>query len=776
MCESFASLVPESQHVLVEVMMNTAVKKIRISIAMIAAGLLAVLTPTGFCVAQETKPAPKITYDEHAKPILQQRCSSCHSSNRKEGDLDVTNYTNLMVGGGSGEVISPGSTAESYLYKLITHEDSPEMPPSGTKIPEAEIKKLADWINQGALENAGSQPLKAKPKMDFALAEAVTTRPETVAVPLRMPLEPVIRPARPSATAMATSPWAPLAAVAAPKQVLLYDTQSLELLGVLPMGEGLAHSLRFSRNGSLLLAGGGKDGMAGRTILWDVKTGDRIATIGDELDTVLASDISSNHEWVALGGPQKLVKIFSTSDGSLLFELKKHTDWVTAIEFSPDGKYLATGDRNGGLHVWDPETGSEIFMLKGHAKSIAGLSWRSDSRILASASEDTTVRTWEMKKGRQVKTWGAHSGGATAIEFLRDGNIATCGRDKLAKTWDQQGKMIRQFAGLSDVSMAVSFCDETNRVLCSDWTGEIRVWNGSDGSHVGNLVANPPTLEERLAEARERLAVATEKHQPLDLQLQESQGKMSEVTAALDATKQMLSEKQQRLDESTQELAAANKQYESTTTQQAQWRTELEQTKLAKPLIEETYAKAVAAANALPADVDLQQTVAQLKSKQEKVISRIEELKGLVAKTVEEEVSTKSKMEQLGVVINTDRDQVQDLTSQVTQLESEISSLADQVDEETRLADAAKQELANAQTLIGKWQSNLDFIQQLKELNSQLTDTEQVVQEHQSVVDAAHQKLLEAQQLVDEAKQQKQLTEQEANRLRQKILSLRGDK
>ena len=45
---------------------------------------------------------------------------------------------------------------------------------------------------------------------------------------------------------------------------------------------------------------------------------------------------------IALGGPSRVVRIYSTADGELLHEIKKHTDWVYGVEFSPDGVLLAT--------------------------------------------------------------------------------------------------------------------------------------------------------------------------------------------------------------------------------------------------------------------------------------------------------------------------------------------------------------------------------------------------------------------------------------------------
>ena len=62
---------------------------------------------------------------------------------------------------------------------------------------------------------------------------------------------------------------------------------------------------------------------------------------------------------MVVGGPDRLVKIYSTKTGELLHKIKKHTDWVTGIAFSPSGEMLASADRNGGICLWDPENGQE---------------------------------------------------------------------------------------------------------------------------------------------------------------------------------------------------------------------------------------------------------------------------------------------------------------------------------------------------------------------------------------------------------------------------------
>ena len=81
----------------------------------------------------------KVTYDDHVRPLLKRRCASCHSGDRTEADLNIANFVALMQGGGSGAVIDAGSADDSYLFRLVNHDDSPEMPPGGSKIPDLSL-------------------------------------------------------------------------------------------------------------------------------------------------------------------------------------------------------------------------------------------------------------------------------------------------------------------------------------------------------------------------------------------------------------------------------------------------------------------------------------------------------------------------------------------------------------------------------------------------------------------------------------------------------------
>jgi hypothetical protein len=349
-------------------------------------------------------------------------------------------------------------------------------------------------------------------------------------MPGDLPLEPYVRTQHKNAlVALAASPWAPLVAIGGQKQIILYNTDTLQPAGILPFPEGFPAIIRFSRNGKLLLTGGGLGGKSGKVVLWDIATGERIATIGNEFDQVLAADLSADQQFVALGGPTKLVKIYATKDGKLVHSIKKHTDWVTAIAYSPDGKYLASADRNGGIQIWEGSSGKEYNALPGHKVMVTSLAFMTG--VVASGSEDGTVKLWDAKEGKESKSWNAHSGGVAWVDFVPDGRIVSCGRDKIAKVWDQTGKELAKIAEpFGDIALRAALSND--RIVAGDWTGEIRVCS-LDGKRVGELTANPPPIAERIELAAKRIADADAAVAPLRAQCEVAEAKWkAEKTAA----------------------------------------------------------------------------------------------------------------------------------------------------------------------------------------------------------------------------------------------------
>ncbi|HJZ56718.1 MAG TPA: WD40 repeat domain-containing protein, partial [Gemmataceae bacterium] len=288
--------------------------------------------------------------------------------------------------------------------------------------------------------------------------------------------------ARPTpVTALAVSPAAPLVAVAGIKQVLVYELPAGKLLGAVSFPEGEVHALRFSRDGTVLVAAGGVGGQSGAVVGFEVGSWKRLFALGDEADAVLAADISTDKTRVVFGGPGRVVKVFSVPEGKQLHVLRKPTDWVLSVGFSPEGLLVAAGDRFGGLFVWEVKSGKEFLTLRGHTKAVTGIAWRADSDVVATCSEDHTVRVWDMHTGTETAKWEAHADGVRDVAFHPSGVLTTAGRDGRAKLWDEKGKAVADLGPAADAVLKVAFTPDANAVVAGDWSGEVRVWPVAGG-------------------------------------------------------------------------------------------------------------------------------------------------------------------------------------------------------------------------------------------------------------------------------------------------------
>ena len=686
----------------------------------------------------------KITFDDHVKPIFQKRCATCHNGGKKSGGLDLTNFTNLMQGGGSGQSVEQGDSGSSYLYLLVAHEESPAMPPGGNKIPDAEIKMIESWINAGALENSGSVA-KIKKKVASGATVNIGVRPESVAYPLRMSLQPHFQPEQSGVvTATAISPWQAVTAVAAAKQVLLYDNRSLAFLGALAIPDGRANILQFSRNGQLLLAAGGRHGLVGKVFLWDVASTELVATVGEETDTILAADISANHGQVALGGPQKMLRVYSTDTSELNYEIKKHTDWVTSISFSPDGVLLASADRNGGVHVWEAQSGNEYLSLAGHGKAVTDLAWRGDANVLASCSDDGTIKLWEMERGRQIKSWSAHGAGVNSSDFNRDGQLVSVGREPIAKLWKQDAKNVRQFKGLGEFGVCCNFCDESKRLVVTDFAGKVRIFDATDSKELGTLPTTPKSLTEQLESSQARLAKLIEESKPLQENLtsigdrvQTLQEKRTAVISKREQAKQLLNTMQTSLADTGQQL-------QNNIDSRDRWGHELEASQESLPDVAQAADSATEAAEKLPGDGELKELADKLRLKLDAIDARTLALENQITQSLANDEELKSKL-------SGTESEIEKGNNSLAGLNANIQSLSGKLEPQVSERDKVAEEVATFAKRIAKWQQRVQFWQAEIEFDSLLKKRMEALQTAKTKADERESELAAAKSALQDA-------------------------
>jgi WD40 repeat protein len=457
-------------------------------------------------LAQAEDLPAKVTFDEHIKPIMREHCTSCHNANDKKSGLALDNYASTMAGGSGGESLVAGDPESSRLWALTSHYEQPKMPPNQDKISDAKLALLKRWIQQGMPENNGSEIMA--PKVDLSAMGAVSqARPEGAPPMPKSTLKqtPLFTERAAATSALAASPWSPLVAVGGQEQVVLYHSQTGDLLGVLPFPEGEPQSITFSRDGRLILVGGGRHAHSGFAVLYEIETGKRVTRVGDELDIVMAADLSEDNTKIALGGPQKMLRIYETATGKLLHDIKKHTDWIYAVRFSPDGLLVASADRSNGLFVWEAESGRLFLDLIGHKAEIRSVAWRPDSLAMVSSSLDGTLKLWDMQEGKLIKSWDAHGGGVLAVATNNEGTIASTGKDKRVRLWKSNGDALVDMPNLAEAGMEVAVTVDSKNVVAGDWLGNVRLWDKADPKKEVVLRANPFPLQQAIQEAEKGL-------------------------------------------------------------------------------------------------------------------------------------------------------------------------------------------------------------------------------------------------------------------------------
>lgn len=101
---------------------------------------------------QLRRAAVKVSFTEHVRPILEDRCLHCHSRKAMPGKFSLESRAEAMKGGR----IVPGNSRASFLITVLTTGNhAMTMPAVGTAPPPEEIEVLKRWINAGAAWPSG---------------------------------------------------------------------------------------------------------------------------------------------------------------------------------------------------------------------------------------------------------------------------------------------------------------------------------------------------------------------------------------------------------------------------------------------------------------------------------------------------------------------------------------------------------------------------------------------------------------------------------------------
>ena len=108
-------------------------------------------------------------FEKRVRPILAERCWSCHSgvSGESKGSLRLDHIDLIKQGGDSGPALLAGDADASLIYQAVSYQGY-EMPPDG-RLPKEQVETIKEWIARGAYWPNEPLPENKKPEEAFDL-------------------------------------------------------------------------------------------------------------------------------------------------------------------------------------------------------------------------------------------------------------------------------------------------------------------------------------------------------------------------------------------------------------------------------------------------------------------------------------------------------------------------------------------------------------------------------------------------------------------------------
>ena len=330
------------------------------------------------------------------------------------------------------------------------------MPKEGEALSAAEVDMLTRWIAEGAKEDAPA---------------AVSSRPA----------QPPVYAALPSVHAMAFSPDGLLLAVAGRHEIILHKADGSGIVARLAGDSPRLESLAFSKDGALLAACGGLVSEFGEVQIWHVAKRELTRSIKASSDSFFGVALSPDSQRVAVGGADKLVRVFNVSDGKEAMRCDNHLDWVFGTAFTNDGQRLATVSRDKAAKLINTATGQLIDDINRSRDALICLTRHPKDDLIATGGMEGKIRLFKMDP--------------------RGG--------RLSEGDDKEQSFVREFEHMASPIHTIAFSPDGALIACGGESGEVRIFKTENGQRVAQIKADHgPVFTLAFTNGGKELAVA----------------------------------------------------------------------------------------------------------------------------------------------------------------------------------------------------------------------------------------------------------------------------
>lgn len=200
-------------------------------------------------------------------------------------------------------------------------------------------------------------------------------------------------------------------------------------------------------------------------------------------DVVMTSD----GRRVLSASNDRTVKMWDVASGNCLATLTGHEAFVCSVAISSDNKYVAAGAADGAIKIWELATAKGIAGLA-HGAPDAKVAW-GPGLELASAGADGCVRLWRVPEATLAGAFTVHEKPILKIVVLEGGDrVVTVSADQTARVCRMKtGECLRVFAGHTGEINSVAVAHDKRHMISASEDCTLKVWDVETGACTATL-------------------------------------------------------------------------------------------------------------------------------------------------------------------------------------------------------------------------------------------------------------------------------------------------
>ncbi|MCF8247995.1 MAG: caspase family protein [Saprospiraceae bacterium] len=231
-----------------------------------------------------------------------------------------------------------------------------------------------------------------------------------------------------------------------------------------------------------------------QVILWDFETAEKLGVLPTKSDKATSIAISPNNKYVLTGTADHLVVLWDLEEKKPLKSFTSHSEKVTSVAFSPDSKWAMSGSDDNTVAVYDVELRKQTSTIPGQATRWSPVAFAPDGKSFLSIScEGGKVEWWDILTKKIKKTFSLQNGTdarepdilycttVSTVAFSPEGDrfLLSSGNDVLL--WNLNEDKPKFLHGHQSLVRSVCFSSDGRLAMSAGNDGSIRLWNGQSG-------------------------------------------------------------------------------------------------------------------------------------------------------------------------------------------------------------------------------------------------------------------------------------------------------